>query len=243
MPTLLLTGLVASASCRFNYEEQAAALGGTGGNDTPSGGSAPAQAGEAQAAGASETPLAGSPSAAGTGNPGGSPATGDAGALPAGAGAAAGGADPGTGIACAADATCSCATLDGHSYWFCSNTLKWSDAEAACETQNMHLARVDSQVENDFLVSTGGPFGVFALNGFAQIGANDLNLAGEWRWVDGTLFWQGGPSGAAVDGLFSNWLASSPSSSGVQQCSGILSSGKWQVRSCTAVVPFICEGP
>lgn len=245
MPSLLLTALLVSASCRFNYEEQVTALGGTGGNHTPSGGSAPAQAGEAQAAGATEAPLAGSPSVAGASSIGGVSATGDAGALPigVGAGAGAGGSDPGTAIECGADATCSCATLDGHSYWFCSNALKWTDAEAACETQSMHLVRVDSQVENDFLVSTGGPFGVFALNGFAQIGANDLDLAGEWRWVDGTLFWQGGPAGAAVDGLFSNWLASSPSSSGVQQCSGILSSGKWQVRSCTAVVPFICEGP
>lgn len=157
--------------------------------------------------------------------------------------AGAGGTAPNTPIECAEQAACSCASLDGHSYWFCKTTLNWSDAEAACETQSMHLARIDSQIENDFLVSTGGPFGVFALNGFAQMGANDLELAGEWRWVDGTLFWQGGPTGAAVDGLFSNWLASSPSSSGVQQCSGILSSGKWQVRSCTALVPFICEAP
>lgn len=246
LSSLLLAGLLVGASCRLNYEEQALALAGSssGGNGTPNGGSSSTQAGESQAAGAPDGPLAGSSSGGGasggaTGGAG-SSALGDAGAPPI---AGAGGADPNTAIECADQAACSCASLAGHGYWFCTSTLTWSDAQAACETQGMHLVRIDSQLENDFLVSTGGPFGVFALNGFAQIGANDLALAGEWRWVDGTLFWQGGPTGAAVDGLFSNWLASSPSSSGVQQCSGILSSGKWQVRSCTAVVPFICEGP
>jgi hypothetical protein len=239
---------VAAASCRLNYEEQPApAAGANGGNDTPNGGNATpnggstvGQAGDVQSAGAAETPVAGSSGAGGVSNLGGSSTTGDAGAAAA---AGAGGADPITSIECGDQADCGCATLDDHSYRFCKSTLNWSDAEAACETESMHLARIDTQAENDFLVSNGGPFGVFALNGFAQIGGNDQALAGEWRWVDGTLFWQGGPAGVAVDGLFSNWLASSPSSSGVQQCSGILSSGKWQVRSCTAVVPFICEAP
>ena len=105
----------------------------------------------------------------------------------------------------------------------------------------MQLVRIDSQLENDYLLSTGMTSGVFTLNGFAQIGANDRAVAGEWRWVDGEQFWQGGANGAPVGGLFSSWLASSPSASGVQQCSGLLDTGNWQVRSCTAVVPFICE--
>jgi hypothetical protein len=107
----------------------------------------------------------------------------------------------------------------------------------------MHLVSIDTQDENDFLGSTGATFLVFALNGFAFIGANDQAVAGEWRWVDGTLFWQGGAAGVAVADEFSHWAASSPSNSGIQQCAGLLDTGEWQVRSCTALVPFICEAP
>ena len=138
---------------------------------------------------------------------------------------------------------CSCASNAGHDYWFCTAAKAWDAAEAHCQTQAMHLVRIDSQLENDFLVSTGFVSGVFNLNGFAQIGANDRAVAGEWRWVDGEQFWQGGANGAPVGGLFSNWLILSPSSSGVQECTGLLATGNWQVRSCTAVVPFICESP
>ncbi len=129
------------------------------------------------------------------------------------------------------------------SYWFCKNALNWSAAEAHCQTQAMHLTRIDAEAENAFVVATAQAQGVFDLNGFALIGANDRALAGEWRWGDGTLFWQGGPTGSAVGGQFAKWAASSPSVNGVQQCAGLLQASDWQVRSCTAVVPFICQGP
>jgi len=107
----------------------------------------------------------------------------------------------------------------------------------------MHLVRIDSKAEGDFLIQEGTPRMVFSSDGFALIGASDQALAGEWRWVDGTLFWQGGSAGAAVGGLYANWFAASPSASGAKQCAGTLISGSWQDRSCTALEPFICEGP
>jgi hypothetical protein len=107
----------------------------------------------------------------------------------------------------------------------------------------MTLARVDSQAENDFLVSAGMAHGVFAFNNFAQFGANDQSVAGEWRWLDGTLFWQGGSNGAVVGGAFANWDNQSPSAGGTQKCSGMLAAGTWQDRTCTGAEPFLCESP
>lgn len=145
--------------------------------------------------------------------------------------------------ACTTTSDCACASFQGHDYWFCKPLLNFVAAEQHCETQSMHLVRIDSAPENDFLVATGTTGGVFVNNGFAQIGANDRAVGGEWRWLDGTLFWQGGSGGTAVGGAFTQWLASSPSSQGAQQCSGLLDTGKWQDRSCTALNSFICEAP
>ena len=142
---------------------------------------------------------------------------------------------------CVTTADCACAADQTHSYWFCTQLVTAALAEAHCETQGMQLVRVDSSSENDFLLATGMQRGVFANNAYALIGANDVALDGDWRWRDDTLFWQGGPAGAAVGGLFSKWTASSPSTNGVQHCAGILGVGTWQDRSCTAAEPFICE--
>lgn len=240
----LLAGSLAPAGCRVGYDELGAS--GSAGTSASSGGNPgggqSASAGQAPVGGSNDSPggaavsggdssTAGEPSAAG--------ALGEAGSIGAGG---EGGAGP-TPPACAATTDCSCASNAGHAYWFCKGALDADGAQAHCQTQAMQLVRIDSQLENDFLVSSGVAIGVFALNGFAQIGANDRAVAGEWRWTDGELFWLGGPTGAPVAGLFSNWLASSPSASGIQQCSGLLDTGKWQVRSCTAVVPFVCESP
>lgn len=231
-------------SCRYGYQELdgAASTGATGGvagassggNDTPSAGAVQTNGGQNQAG---ETLGGGNPSEGGQ-SPG---AAGQSSATAGAAEAGAAGATHATG--CTNTPDCDCATFSGHAYWFCRSALEQTDAEAHCETQAMHLVRVDTQAENDFLGTTGAASSVFTLNGFALIGANDQAVAGEWRWRDGTLFWQGGPAGSAVDGLFSKWTASSPSSSGIQQCAGLLDTGLWQVRSCTAVVPFICEAP
>lgn len=249
----LLGGSFAAASCRIGYEDVGssggAGLSGAAGAKAPSGGAgssngggAAVTAGEGAVGGASDLPTAGAAANGGDSSAAGDSSTAGAGGK-AGSTSAGGVGGEGPTPSCTATTDCSCASNDGHVYWFCKAALDWDGAQAQCETQAMHLVRIDSQLENDFLVGNAAASGVFLLNGFAQIGANDRAVAGEWRWVDGELFWQGGPMGTPVAGLFSSWLASSPSASGIQQCSGLLDTGKWQVRSCTAVVPFICESP
>jgi hypothetical protein len=155
------------------------------------------------------------------------------------AGAAGGGAVPG----CQDTADCTCAADGGHSYWFCTPALNHANAELQCETQGMHLVRIDSQSENDFLLSEATARGVIVVViGFAQIGADDLAVPGEWRWYDGAQFWQGSSSGAAVGGLYAHWANASPGN-GAKPCAGMLPAGTWQDRSCTALGPFICESP
>jgi Lectin C-type domain len=246
-----------STHCRVGYEELAAnddtgtpggdasatPAGGeaSGGTTTTNGGSDSGLAGESPSGGTTADSTAGS---AGT-SIGGSPSTG--GASASGAGGVGGSSSGQAGTAgtvssmgCVTTADCTCATVNNHVYGFCKGALNWTEAEAQCQTQSMHLARIDTQSENQGLVLAGKSASAFA-NGFALIGANDRAVAGEWRWIDDTLFWQGGPSGAAVGGQYANWANSSPSASGIQQCAGLLDTGEWQVRSCTALEPYICE--
>jgi hypothetical protein len=232
----------ATANCRFGYGELEPANSGgsssSGGSGSTTGGASNGGSSNGGSGIGGAVPLGGS-EAFGGADPG---AAGQGGVNDAGASGAAGAGGAGTVLGCTVTADCDCAALQGQIYWFCKNPIKWSDAETQCQTQAMHLTRIDSQLENDFLVDTGTTAGVFDVNGFVQIGANDQTVAGDWSWVDGTLFWQGGPGGTAIGGLYFNWLATSPSGSGIQHCSGIVSTGKWQDRSCTALSPFVCEG-
>lgn len=242
-PKLLIASLLLSGACRYRYDELSSK-------------SQPSEAGASHTAGSGNAE-AGAPGGGGVNATGGSQASGGGSAPQGGAGSdeqagaggevatsgasGAGGAEPTP--ACTDSADCTCAELAGHAYWFCTQHLYWNDAQAHCQTVGMDLVHVESQTENDFLVDAGATRGVFEFNNFAQIGASSQAQAGEWRWPDGTLFWQGGSNGDPVGGLYSNWDTSSPSASGASRCSGILTSGIWQDRTCTGAEPFICESP
>jgi hypothetical protein len=118
-----------------------------------------------------------------------------------------------------------------------------ADAEASCQSQGMTLVRIDSQEENDFVFAATASLRSLAPGGYVLIGATDLPVEGEWRWRDGTQFWQGDASGAAVDGHYENWGETSPTTNGVRGCAGMVGDGTWQDRSCTATTPYVCESP
>ena len=46
------------------------------------------------------------------------------------------------------------------------------------------------------------------------LGGSDSAVEGEWRWQDGTQFWQGDFTGSAVGGLYNNWGALEPNDAG-----------------------------
>jgi hypothetical protein len=84
--------------------------------------------------------------------------------------------------------------------------------------QQGDLAKVDSAELQAFLgdlvitdaVNDGGGY-------HPWIGASDEAVEGEWRWFDGTQFWQGGTAaggGMPVDGQYSNWDPGEPNDAG-----------------------------
>ena len=46
------------------------------------------------------------------------------------------------------------------------------------------------------------------------LGGSDAAVEGEWRWQDGTQFWQGNQTGSAVGGMYNNWNAGEPNDAG-----------------------------
>lgn len=171
---------------------------------------------------------------AGTGGASGAGAVG--GVTGAGGGAAGTGGNAGTGGACPT------ATFGGHTYAFCDGPLPWADAQADCVAKGMRLVRIDDAAEDMWLHDTafGGVTGLSA--NWPWIGASDQAVLGEWRWTDGTLFWVGSANGAAQGGLFTNWVAGSPASSGpATDCALLESSDRWNDWQCTGSQPYICE--
>lgn len=258
---LLLLGAagLAAPACRFGYEEldrSGSTLGGGDGNadagngsgnaaalgGAPVDGGAPASGGNTVNGGSTNGGSTNGGSANGGSTNGGTiGASGDTGqaGMPA-----AGDAGAGPGPTCTSTADCTCDTLNGHSYWFCRQSLGWNEANAHCQTNSMTLVRIDNATENTFVLNQGTANGVFVTPlFFAYLGSNDQAAAGEWRWVDGTLFWQGGTTGSLEPGMYANWDNKSPSTMSIQRCSGMLATGLWQDRSCTALAPFICESP
>jgi len=94
----------------------------------------------------------------------------------------------------------------GHYYEFVDDVgITWTDAELAASNRTYfglqgYLVTLTSQEEADFSGSQAP--------GVGWIGANDVAVEGEWRWVTGpeagTLFWQGGVGGTEVTFAFWN---------------------------------------
>ncbi|MBV9945357.1 MAG: hypothetical protein JOZ69_00740 [Myxococcales bacterium] len=109
-------------------------------------------------------------------------------------------------------------------------------AQLACAGKGLTLTRIHSLDENrlvDLFLSTP-----------MWLGANDISLAGTWRWAtptsnDGDPFWSGGPTGSPVNSLFSNWAATAP---GSQVCSALLPfDGRWVDVGCNESLGYACS--
>jgi len=105
--------------------------------------------------------------------------------------------------------------FNGHYYEVINEGMYWTDAREVCEEKGGHLVTITSQEEEDFIE------GLIEDNGSSDIyhywlGATDEDEEGVWRWVDGEVFWEGGPAskgGHPVGGMYENWLSSQPNNS------------------------------
>lgn len=98
----------------------------------------------------------------------------------------------------------------GHYYEFVSDpNISWTDAEVAASNRTYfgwqgYLVTLTSQEEADFSGQQA--------SGFGWIGANDVAVEGEWRWVTGpeagTQFWSGAAAGTEL--TFANWNGGEP---------------------------------
>ncbi|GAB5474281.1 MAG: hypothetical protein Mars2KO_23800 [Maribacter sp.] len=98
----------------------------------------------------------------------------------------------------------------GHYYEFVSDPgISWTDAEIAASNRTYfgwqgYLVTLTSQEEADFSGQQA--------SGFGWIGANDVAVEGEWRWVTGpeagTQFWSGSVGGTEL--TYANWNGGEP---------------------------------
>ena len=107
----------------------------------------------------------------------------------------------------------------------------------------MRLVRIDDVAENDWvrmmafagITSTSSNF-------WSWIGGTDEAVTGEWRWTDGALFWLGGSNGSPQGGLYSNWAAGGPTSTGMDTSCAILQHAAfWTDFDCARLQRYVCE--
>ena len=110
---------------------------------------------------------------------------------------------------------------NGHTYHLLDNA-NWTDSEAAAVALGGHLATVDDQAENDFLINNFSAWG--SVTRHLWIGFNDQAVEGTWVWVDGspvtyTNWW-------IVGGAPNNSLGNDPIN-GEDHCC-IYPTGEWE---------------
>lgn len=74
---------------------------------------------------------------------------------------------------------CELAQYEDHAYWICREPRTWDQALEDCAVRGAELARIDSSQENLFITQ-------LAAGDALWLGANDREVEGDWRWIDGS---------------------------------------------------------
>jgi hypothetical protein len=245
------------AGCRFRYDDIVtdrlnqgpASTGGAAGsagdtNPFAGGGGSPSTGGNlASSSGGTEGGVSGG---------GASGALGGAGGESGGSGGSDGGSGSTGGVGGSSDAgaladaaslgDCRSLTYAMHSYLFCNVKVGWTDARDNCASIGMQLVRVDDSGENQFLLDN--MYASAPISGI-WIGASDAAVEGEWRWVDGTLFWLGAKTGMAQNGLYNDWYAGTQPAGqqASRDCAALdrNAGGGWFDSDCPVAKEYACE--
>lgn len=137
-------------------------------------------------------------------------------------------------------AGCTWREFAGDAYLFCNSKVgqSWSASRTFCKALGMDLTVLETSEEDAFV----------ALNVIDHwIGASDLDVEGEWRWIvpgggtNGTLFFRGKADGKAEAGAFTNWFSFDPNDANAgEDCARMLSSDWWD-EVCTGDKGLVCE--
>jgi hypothetical protein len=137
---------------------------------------------------------------------------------------------------------CTGALYGGHTYYFCGLVATATAAYTKCNTANMAMVSIESQIENDFVTAHQ--------KGSCWLGGGDVVKEGEWRWASsGAIF---SDNNKPVDGVYSNWLLGQPNDNGAmgahENCLVIIAGGplaqvgKWNDLACDSPgARAICE--
>jgi hypothetical protein len=141
---------------------------------------------------------------------------------------------------------CTSARFRHHDYAFCLGDATYAQAEAACATLGMKLARVADEAENIWILQNAiANFRPEQIRAF--LGASDAEKEGEWVWEGGVVFWRGDADGEAVSDRYVHWEAEqpanySPVTSTPEDCLTInFADGTWNDMRCELPLPYVCE--
>src|SRR3954464_10985088 len=138
--------------------------------------------------------------------------------------------------------TCSSFAQAPSTYVVCSKPLDFEAATFDCMRRGATLAAIGTAPENEFVATNAG-----------NVVNDDLWLGGTrddahvWRWPDGTIFWRGGPDGAAEGPSFASWFPGEPNDSSTvttdpERCLALrFNRTDWNDRACSLELPYVCE--
>ncbi len=130
---------------------------------------------------------------------------------------------------------CHGSTLNGVSYMACTASSSFDQAEVRCEAQRMHLVKVDSASENNYVVQLAQTLG-----SYVWIGGSNRTQVATYAWPDGSAFYA---NGAAVAGVYQNFGPDQPAADATRSCVQIHddAAGFWLNAHCADAEQFICE--
>ena len=130
---------------------------------------------------------------------------------------------------------CTGSTLNGVSYMACTTSSSFDQAEVRCQAQRMHLVKIASASQNDYVVQLAQTLG-----SYVWVGGSNRGDVSSFAWPDGAAFYR---NGAPLAGVYEHFGPNQPSSDASLDCVQIHddASGFWLTARCADAEQFICE--
>ncbi|XP_013919832.1 PREDICTED: hepatic lectin-like [Thamnophis sirtalis] len=117
--------------------------------------------------------------------------------------------------------------FNGKCYYFSLDTVPWGMAHDRCRNSRAQLVVINDMAEQNFLQAR-------ARNARHWIGLTDIDVEGEWKWVDGSSYRNG----------FRYWKRGEPNNDRANEhCAHLWGNGEWNDVFCTFLCYYICEKP